>query len=99
MQTDTAPSTPAEASVAATRLLEIAARDADEWRTEARAEADRIVADARAEAEKVRAELAQERQKHEAKVGELRHLESEHRERLRRHLTSVLEQVDATEQR
>jgi cell division septum initiation protein DivIVA len=92
-------------AAAAARLLELAARDAEAWRTEARAEseqvvqaareqADRLVADARAEAERLHAAAETERRGLEAEVGRLREVERGHRDHLREHLSAVLAEVD-----
>jgi hypothetical protein len=44
----------AEASPSAARLLEMTARDTEQWRAEARSEAEAVVAAAREEAERIR---------------------------------------------
>jgi cell division septum initiation protein DivIVA len=130
-----ATSTPVDGSRAAAHLLEMAARDADEWRSEARseaaavvedakaeaaqlvqaahnearrlttsahqlrtsaqAEADALLEDAHTEAKRVHAELEQTRRRHDTEIAELQQLEDGHRERLRRNLIELLEQVDA----
>jgi DivIVA domain-containing protein len=64
--------TAAEASSAATRLLEIATRNADELVGEARAEADRIVTDARESADKVEADARSRSQMLESETEERR---------------------------
>jgi cell division septum initiation protein DivIVA len=101
-----APRTDGSAAAAAARLLEVAARNADELLADAKAEADqltrsarveadRLVAAARADAEQVRTELEQERAHHSAEIARLAQVEQEHRERVRRHLTDMLAQVEA----
>jgi cell division septum initiation protein DivIVA len=75
--------------------LEVAALNADELLTEAKAEADRLVAAARAEAERLRADLEAKRAQHRAEIARLEQVEQEHRERVRRHLTDMLAQIDA----
>ena len=81
----------------AARLLEMAARDAEAWRDEARAEADAVRAEAHAEADRVRAELADVRRRHEAELAELQQMAERYREDIRRHLTALLEQVEGTD--
>jgi cell division septum initiation protein DivIVA len=89
------PAPRADGSDAAARLLEVAALNADELLTEAKAEADRLVAAARAEAERLRADLEAKRAQHRAEIARLEQVEQEHRERVRRHLTDMLAQIDA----
>ena len=95
-----------DAPRAAANLLEMAARDADAWRAEARTEADEVLAGAkaeaetilresRAEAEKVRAELETETKEHQAEVQRLQQLEAESRDRLRGQLRDMLEKLDS----
>ena len=97
-----------ESSVAAARLLEMAAASADRLVADARAEADSLVGAARAGAERAAAELDQHRTEvlrelaqrqaaTEARVRTLRQLESEHRSRLRVHFTEQLAQLDEIE--
>ena len=52
---DSAPSNPgaADSSRAAARLLEIAARESEQWKSEARREADTLIEDARSEASRL----------------------------------------------
>jgi len=107
--------TPRDPSQAAAHLLEMAARDAEQWRSEATTEAAALVDDARAEAERlvqagreeaealvdaarseaeqVRAEQEESARAHQAEVAELQRLATEHRGRLRQHLTDLLERV------
>lgn len=117
-----------EASLASARLMEMAARDTDRWRAEARDEADALVADARREADrmlhdaraeaarlvksarqeadqtlrsaeveasKVREETTAVRQRHDADLARLRQLASDHRNKLRGHLSAMLERVES----
>lgn len=114
-------------SPAAARLLEMTARETDQWRAEARNEADALVAaareesavlvraaraeaervmreareqaaqttnDARVEAYRVREETAAARRRHDEDVAHLEEVATQHRERLRRHLVEMLDQVD-----
>ena len=116
-----------ESSVAAARLLEIAAANADRLAAEseaeaeslvsgARAEADQLLSTARAEAERLSYELDRRKEQQtaeleqhrvrtmaevadrkaglEAQIAQLRQLESDHREHLRRHLSEQLAQLD-----
>jgi cell division septum initiation protein DivIVA len=127
-----------ESSVAAARLLEIAAANADRLAAESSAEAESLVAAARAEAESLRsaaqaeadallsgarvdaerltseldrrkeqqaaelehhrtrvmAELSDKKAALEGQIAQLRQLEADHREHLRRHLTEQLAQLD-----
>ena len=91
-------------SGAAARLLEIAANNADQLVTEARAEAasmrstaraeaDQLVMAAKMEAARVRFDLEGTRSGQEAEVARLRHLEDDHKDRLRTHLTGLLAQM------
>jgi len=64
--------TAAEASGAATRLLEIATRNADQLVDEARAEADRILAEARETADKVESDARSRSQLVESETAERR---------------------------
>jgi cell division septum initiation protein DivIVA len=106
MDTDTTAGTAEQGSQSAARLLELAARDADAWRAEARSEADGVLAEARAEAERVveearaeagrlRAEVETARGEQQAEVERLQQLEREIHDRLRGQLTDLLSQVDA----
>lgn len=127
-----------ESSVAAARLLEIAAANADRLAAEseaeaeslvsgaraeadqllstARSEADELLSTARAEAERLSYELDRRKEQQtaeleqhrvrtmaevadrkaglEAQIAQLRQLESDHREHLRRHLSEQLAQLD-----
>jgi cell division septum initiation protein DivIVA len=106
---EVAPSGPdtsrANAPQAAAHLLEMAARDAEKWVSEARSEAAtlleeaaleaaRLVQAGREEAARVGAELEAAKDQHETEVAELQRLASGYREQLRRHLTDLLHQVD-----
>ena len=95
----------ADSSDAAARLLEIAARNADELLDGARAEADelkrvareeadRLLTAARSEAQQLRDELEEERAHRSAEIARLQQLEEEHRERVRRQLKELLAQVE-----
>jgi cell division septum initiation protein DivIVA len=88
------------------RLLEIAARNADELLDEAKAEAEqltstarveaeRLVSEARGEAERIRAEGEEERGKTNAEIANLRETERQHRERMQSHLQEMLAKVEA----
>ena len=80
---------------AAARLLEMTARETDQWRADARSEAEAIVREARAEAERVVGEARVEAYRVRQEVARLEELATEHRDGMRRHLTEMLEQVDA----
>jgi cell division septum initiation protein DivIVA len=117
-----------DSSQAAARLLEMTARETDQWRAEAKGEAATIVAgakdeaaglvraareeaerllatarqdaektvnDARVEAYRVREETTAVRKRHDEDVAHLQRVATQHRERLRQHLTSMLEQVES----
>ena len=88
------------------RLLELAAKNADELLAEARAEAeqltsaaqaeaDRIVGEARIEAERVRKETEDSKTKASGEIARLRQTEQEHRERMQSHLQEMLAKVEA----
>ena len=94
-----------ESSVAAARLLELAAADADRLVSDALAQADTLMARARAEAERVTAELEEYRNgvlreladrqaATESKLRALRQLAGEHRSQLHRHFTEQLAQLE-----
>ena len=118
-----------DGSQAAARLLEMTARETDQWRSEARSEAAAIVAgareeaaklvraareeaehlvtsardeaaqttnDARVEAYQVRQETTALRKRHDEDIARLQQVATEHRERLRHHLTEMLHRVDST---
>ena len=90
------------------RLLEIAARNADELMAEAKAEAEQLTSTARAEAERLLSE-ARSRGGDELRaeseegagprptgtIAELRQTEREHRERMKSHLEEMLAKVEA----
>jgi cell division septum initiation protein DivIVA len=101
-----APGGAASPSEGMARLLEIAAKNADELLTEARAEAeqmtssaqaeaDKIVGEARIEAERVRAETEDARNKATGEIARLRQTEQEHRDRMKSHLQEMLAKVEA----
>ena len=88
------------------RLLEIAAKNADELLAEARAEAekltsaaqaeaDRILGEAKAEAERIRAETEESKNHASGEIARLRQTEAEHRERMQTHLQEMLAKVEA----
>jgi cell division septum initiation protein DivIVA len=95
-----------DGSRAAARLLEVAAPNAEELLAEAKAEADQLTASAReeadqiltaarTEAQRVRANLEETRAQHNAEIARLQQIEQDHRDRMRRHLTDVLAQIEA----
>ncbi|GCD91485.1 hypothetical protein [Nocardioides sp. LS1] len=123
-----APGDVPDSSPAAARLLEMTARETDQWRSEARSEAATIVAgardeaaelvraareeaealvasarkeaaqtlrDARAEASRVQKETTASRERHEGVIADLQQAATEHREKLREHLTDMLDRVDS----
>ena len=102
----TATSAPArDSSSAAARLLEIAARNADQLLTEAQAEADgmrasareeadELLTEARAEAERVRADLEQSRNEANDEIATLRETGQSHRDQMREHLHEMLAKVE-----
>jgi cell division septum initiation protein DivIVA len=108
VQVQTPSHTPAaDSSAAAARLLEIAARNADQLLSEAQAEAettrasardeaDQLVTEARAEAERIRAELEQSRSQANDEIARLRETEQEHRATMRQHLREMLAKVEPT---
>lgn len=90
---------------AATGLLALAQRTADEYVSSARAEADRIVAEARAEADRIVAEAEERRRsvlgslerdqaETQRRVDELKTFEREYRARLREYLAGQLAELD-----
>lgn len=100
---------PAEsASGGPTRLLELAARSADQllaaaradaerMKAVARAEADQILASARNEAERMLVALEESRARIREDVARLRQARSARREQIREHLPTWLADIDATE--
>ena len=102
----TTPAPKTHSSSAAARLLEIAARNADqllteaeaaaeEMRASARAEADEVLTEARTEAERVRSVFEQSRNKANDEIAKLRETEQEHRDRIRDHLHELMAKVEA----
>ena len=96
----------ADGSRAAARLLEVAARNAEELLAEAKAKADRLTASAReeairllnaarTEAQRVRADLEETRAQHSTEIARLQQVEQDHRDRMRRHFTDVLAEIEA----
>jgi cell division septum initiation protein DivIVA len=90
----------------AARLLEVAARnaeqlvgeaqaEADRLRAEAKTEAEQILSAARGEAERIRAESEQSRDQANREIAGLRETEREHRERMQAHLQEMLAKVEA----
>ncbi len=88
------------------RLLEIAARNADELLTEAKAEAEqvtstarieaeRLLDEARTEAERIRDESEKAKNDATSQIAGLRQTEREHRERMKSHLQEMLAKVEA----
>jgi cell division septum initiation protein DivIVA len=88
------------------RLLEIAARNADELlaeaeteaeqvRSTARVEAERMLSEARTEAERIRAESETAKSDATQQIAGLRQTEREHRERMKAHLQEMLAKVEA----
>ena len=83
-----------ESSAAAARLLELATVNADQLVADAQAEAERVAAEVDEHRTTVLAEVADRKAALEAKLVSLRQLESEHRNRLRRHFTEQLAQLE-----
>jgi cell division septum initiation protein DivIVA len=88
------------------RLLELAARNADELLAEAKAEAEQVTSkarveaermldEARGEAEKIRAQSEEARNKATQEIAGLRETERQHRERMQSHLQEMLAKVEA----
>ena len=84
--------TPRDPSQAAAQLLEMAARDAEQWRSEAQAEASSLVDEARAEADRL---VQAGREEAEALVsaarGEAERVQAEQDETARAHRAEVTE--------
>jgi vacuolar-type H+-ATPase subunit H len=85
----------ADAREEAARLVAAARDEADRLVTSARDEATRTVDDARVEAYRVREETAAVRKSHDEDIAHLQQVAGEHRERLRQHLTEMLDRVDS----
>ena len=94
---DEAASTVATARQEAAELVRAAREEADRLVTAAREQAEQTVNDARVEAYRVREQTTEVRKKHDADVARLQQLASEHREKMRHHLTAMLDQVEATD--
>jgi cell division septum initiation protein DivIVA len=88
------------------RLLEIAARNADELLAEAKAEAEqvtstarveaeRLLDEARTEAERIREESEKAKSDATSQIAGLRQTEREHRDRMKSHLQEMLAKVEA----
>lgn len=80
----------------ATKLLRAANEEAERLVTSARDEAAQTTNDARVEAHRVREETAAVRKRHDEGIARLQQVATEHRERLRHHLTDMLDRVDST---
>lgn len=80
----------------AARLVRTAREEAEGLVTSARDEAAQTVDSARAEAYRVREETAAVRKRHDEDVAHLQQVATQHRERLRQHLTVMLDEVNAT---
>jgi cell division septum initiation protein DivIVA len=97
---------PGQRSPSAARLLEMTARDTDQWRSDARAEAAEIVAAARDEADALvrsaqreAADLVEaarlEAARAETEVARLQQVAADHAQHLRHHLNDVLDRLDS----
>lgn len=84
-----------DTSQAAARLLEMTARETDQWRADARREAAVIVAAARTEAADLVRAAHEEADRAREEVAQLQEMATVHRDQLRRHLTAMLDRVDA----
>jgi cell division septum initiation protein DivIVA len=82
------PEVPEQRSPSAARLLEMTARETDQWRSEARAEADAIVAAAREEADAMVRSAQHE-------VARLEQVAADHSQHMRRHLNDMLDRLDS----
>jgi cell division septum initiation protein DivIVA len=93
-------------TVGAARLLEVAARNAEQLvgeaqaeavrlKAEAEAEAEKIVGAARGEADRIRAESEESRSQANREIAGLRETERQHRERMQSHLQEMLAKVEA----
>jgi len=85
----------AEAREQCAGLLRAAREEADQLVATARRTATKTTDEARAEAYQVREQTAAVRQAHERDVARLDQIATDHREHLRRHLTGLLDQVNA----
>jgi len=81
----------------AAELVRAARDEADRLVGSAREEAARAMDDARVEAYQVRKETTAVRESHEAEIARLQQVEASHRQRLRQHLTAMLDQVDSAD--
>jgi cell division septum initiation protein DivIVA len=79
----------------AAQVVRAAREEAERLVAAAREEADRAVNDARVEAYRVREQTNAARQGHEEDIARLQQVATQHRERLRQHLTEMLGQVDS----
>lgn len=82
-------------SAAMARLLEIAVRNAEELVAEATTEAEQLTASARVEADEMLAEARRECEQVRTETDRLRQSEAKHQERMRHHLTTLLEKLEA----
>jgi vacuolar-type H+-ATPase subunit H len=94
---DEAGATVAAARQEAAELVRAAREEADRLVTAAREQAEQTVNDARVEAYRVREQTTAVREQHDEDVARLQQLASEHREKMRHHLTAMLDQVEATD--
>ena len=74
-------------------LLRAARTEADRLLSSARGQAATLKEEAQSEADRLRQEPAVLRERHDAEVAHLREVETQHRQRLRQHLTDMLDQV------
>jgi vacuolar-type H+-ATPase subunit H len=88
------------------RLLELAAQNADQLESEARAEAEetvsaaraeaeRLLAEARSEADRVRSESQEQQSQGEQEIERLRRTAEEHREAMRSHVEELMAKVES----
>lgn len=95
-----------DASQAAAHLLEITARETEQWRADATKEAAAIVARAREEAEEVLRAAREEasrirqatsdlRRRHDEEIARLEQVATDQRDLLGRHLTDLLDRVNS----
>lgn len=86
----------AEAHQESAALGQAAREEAERLVTSARDEAAKTTNDARVEAGRVREETIAYRSSHDEEIARLQQVATEHRQRLRNHLTEMLDQVDST---
>ncbi|MGZ4532605.1 MAG: hypothetical protein ACXVXP_09665 [Mycobacteriaceae bacterium] len=80
----------------ANKLVQAAREQAERLVTAARDEGAKAVNDAHAEAYRVREETVAVRKRHDEDIAHLQQVASDHRERLRSHLSNMLDQVNST---